>query len=65
MIPGSEHYYEPVDPGMLRAFCRHYFDAWNSREPSRVAACATEDVVWDSPALPEPVTGRQGVARLV
>lgn len=63
--PGSEFQGEPIDERALRAFCRRYFDAWNSYTPSQVAACATEDVVWDSPALSEPATGRSGVADLV
>jgi len=65
LISGSEQRPELIDPEQLRAFCRGYFKAWNSKSPSEVAACATEDVVWDSPALPEPGIGRREVARLV
>jgi steroid delta-isomerase-like uncharacterized protein len=63
--PADEHGPEPIEPDALRAFTRHYLDAWNSRSPTEVAACATEDVVWDSPALPQPGIGRQAVAGLV
>ena len=56
---------EPIQPEALRVFCRRYLDAWNSRVPSAVAACATEDVVWESPALPGPARGRAAVADLV
>lgn len=56
---------EPIEPEALRGFCRTYLDAWNSHAPLQVAACATADVVWDSPALPEPARGRAAVADLV
>lgn len=56
---------EPIDPDALRAFGRRYLGAWNAHAPDAVAACATEDVVWDSPALPEPGVGRRAVAGLV
>ncbi|MCP3988419.1 MAG: ester cyclase [Actinomycetia bacterium] len=65
MNPEPESRGEPIDPDPLRAFSQRYFDAWNSRSPSRVAACATEDVVWDSPALPQPGVGREAVSDLV
>ena len=56
---------DAIDPGELEVFGRRYFEAWNSHEPERVAACATEDVIWDSPALREPGRGRQAVTDLV
>lgn len=56
---------EPIDPDMLQAFSQRYFTAWNSRAPANVAACAAEDVVWNSPALPEAGIGRQAIIGLV
>ncbi len=56
---------DPIDPGEFEVFSRRYLDAWNSHDPDGVAACATDDVVWDSPALPAPGRGRQAVADLV
>ena len=65
MASEDEFQGDPIDPGELEVFSRRYFDAWNSHEPESVAACAAEDVVWDSPALHEPGRGRQDVADLV
>ena len=65
MAPEDEVRGDPIDPGELEVFIRRYFDAWNSRQPERVAACATDDVVWDSPALRRPGRGREAVAGLV
>lgn len=65
MTPGSEHQGDPIDPDILRAFSVRYLQAWNSHQPAEVAACATEDVIWESPALPRPATGRSEVASLV
>jgi steroid delta-isomerase-like uncharacterized protein len=46
----------------LREFGERYTDAWNSRDPEAVAACAHEEVVWIDPALDEPAVGRAAVA---
>jgi steroid delta-isomerase-like uncharacterized protein len=56
---------EPIDPVTFDAFSRRYLDAWNSHDPAAVAAFATDDVVWDSPALPEPGHGRDAAAGVV
>lgn len=56
---------ERIDRDALREFTRRYLEAWNSHDPWAVAACASEDVLWDSPALPEPARTRSGVASLV
>ncbi|MDJ0771193.1 MAG: nuclear transport factor 2 family protein [Ilumatobacter sp.] len=56
---------EPIDSGELEVFSGRYFDAWNSHAPAQVAALATEDVVWNSPAFREPGRGRQAVIDLV
>ena len=56
---------EAIEPDTLRSFIDRYLQAWNTHDPAAVAACATEDVLWDSPALPEPAKGRSAVAALV
>ena len=65
MAPHAEHSAERIDPHELDSFTRGYFAAWNSYDPMAVAAHATDDVVWDSPALHEPGHGRAAVAALV
>lgn len=54
-----------IDAGAFATFSDRYLEAWNSHDPTRVAGCATDDVVWESPALPEPGQGRAAVADLV
>jgi steroid delta-isomerase-like uncharacterized protein len=49
----------------LQDFTRRYMDAWNSRDPEAVAACATEDVFWDDPGLESPARGRAELAAFV
>src|SRR5688572_27881636 len=57
---------EPIESvEWLREFAERYQSAWNSLDPDRVAACASEDVLWRDPALPEPARGREGVAGFV
>jgi steroid delta-isomerase-like uncharacterized protein len=56
---------EVIEVDAFMAFSDRYLAAWNSHDPTKVAGCATEDVVWDSPALPEPGRGRASVADLV
>jgi steroid delta-isomerase-like uncharacterized protein len=63
--PGSEFNGDPIDPRDFDSFSRRYFAAWNSHSPAEVAACATEDVVWESPALPHPGHGRSTVVEVV
>lgn len=65
MAPGPESDGDPIHRDALHAFTQRYFDAWNSHTPAAVAACASEDVVWNSPALAEPALGRSDVAGLV
>ncbi len=54
-----------IEASAFGAFSDRYLAAWNSHDPTKVAECATEDVVWDSPALPEPGRGRDAIAALV
>jgi steroid delta-isomerase-like uncharacterized protein len=57
---------EPIESiEWLREFGERYLDAWNSHDPSAVAACIAEDVVWEDPALPAPARGRDEVAAFV
>lgn len=65
MRHGADFEGEPIEPGVLGPFIRRYLAAWNSHVPSAVASCATDDVVWNSPALPELARGRSAVGRLV
>lgn len=62
---GSEPGPERIERSTLEPFIERYLDAWNSHEPSAVAECAADDVVWDSPALPDLGKGRAAVAGLV
>ena len=41
-----------------RDFCARWVAAWASRQPDRILALCTEDVVWDDPVFPRPVRGR-------
>ena len=57
---------EPIDsPEWLREFGERYLGAWNAHDPEAVCACATEDVVWVDPALPEPARGHARLAAFV
>ncbi len=49
----------------LHAFGERYLDAWNTHDPDAVTACATEDVIWIDPALPEPARGHGELADFV
>jgi steroid delta-isomerase-like uncharacterized protein len=49
----------------LREFGERYQAAWSARDPDAVAACVTEDIVWEDPALNEPARGRAEVAGFV
>src|SRR5687767_5779863 len=42
----------PLDPAALADFCERYRLAWNSRDPARVLALATDDVLWEDPTIP-------------
>ncbi len=46
----------------LHAFAERYVGAWSSGDAAAVASCASDDVVWIDPALPEPARGRAAVA---
>lgn len=56
---------DPIDPSAFGSFSSRYLAAWNSHDPAAVAACATDDVVWESPALLEPGHGHEAVVGVV
>ena len=56
---------EPIDAQELHRFCETYFEAWNLHSPEAVADCASAEVLWDSPALPEIGSGREAVVDIV
>lgn len=57
---------EPIESGeWLHDFGERYLAAWNTHDASAVTACATEDVIWVDPALPEPARGRDELAEFV
>jgi steroid delta-isomerase-like uncharacterized protein len=57
---------DPIESmGWLRGFSERYISAWNAHDPAAVAACATEDVIWDDPGLAEPAQGRAELAAFV
>jgi steroid delta-isomerase-like uncharacterized protein len=42
-----------------------YLEAWNSHDPDRLAACMTEDVVFDDKALGERMEGADAIRAMV
>ena len=65
MATGSDFTGDPIEPLAFDSFSRRYLAAWNSHDPAAVAACATHDVTWDSPALPQPGQGHDAVIGVV
>jgi steroid delta-isomerase-like uncharacterized protein len=45
----------------LTDFTKHYLDAWNSHDASKIAPLVTDDIVWIDPALPVPARGPAAV----
>jgi steroid delta-isomerase-like uncharacterized protein len=52
-----------VSDRTAREFADRWREAWNSRQPDRVVALCTDDVVWDDPLTERPEQGSQAVAR--
>ena len=50
-----------VTPESIRKFADRYLEAWNERDPNRMAPLVTEDIDWTDPALPEPARGLPAV----
>ena len=65
MNPTGEARGDRIDPDAFGELADRYLLAWNSHDPSQVAACAAPDVTWNSPALHHPGRGRAAVAELV
>jgi ketosteroid isomerase-like protein len=41
-----------LDLPAVADFCERYRQAWNSHDPARVLALATDDVLWEDPTIP-------------
>jgi steroid delta-isomerase-like uncharacterized protein len=62
---GTTEQQTSLDREFVEDFARRYEEAWASRDPDQLAELCTEDVVWNDPALREPLRGRDGVRRFV
>jgi len=62
--PATGNFLEDL-PRELRDFGERWLAAWASRSPERISRLCTEDVVWDDPALEEPVRGRLAVSEFL
>jgi predicted ester cyclase len=54
---------EQVDAGFVSHLLEHLHAAVNAHDAQAVAALCCEDVVWEDPAAPEPLRGREAVYR--
>jgi len=52
-----------IDAPFAREFLQHLHAAVNAHDPQAVAALCCEDVVWEDPAAPETLHGRDAVLR--
>jgi steroid delta-isomerase-like uncharacterized protein len=50
-----------VDVAQARELSHRWLDAWNRHDADALAELVTEDVVYDDPAWPETLHGREGV----
>jgi steroid delta-isomerase-like uncharacterized protein len=60
---GTTEQQATLDREYVEDFARRYAAAWTERDPERIAAGCTDDVVWNDPSLREPLHGRDGVRR--
>jgi len=54
---------QPIDARFARHFLARLHAAVNAHDAQAVAALCCEDVVWEDPAAPEPLRGREAVLR--
>ena len=47
----------------LRTMLTQYIEAWNAHDVETITGYLTEDVVWQEPGTPEPLTGRAAAAQ--
>jgi steroid delta-isomerase-like uncharacterized protein len=52
-----------LDKTFVRDFSQRYFEAWNSRDPERVLALMTDDILFEDPVLPEGSARGQATLR--
>jgi steroid delta-isomerase-like uncharacterized protein len=50
-----------VDAEFVRLFAPRWLAGWNEHDVDALVSLCSEDVVWDDPALPAPVQGREAV----
>jgi len=50
-----------IDAAFVRSFEERWLDGWNSHDADALVELCSEDVLWDDPALAEPVRGRMAV----
>ena len=62
---GTTEQQTTLEPEFAVDFAHRFDEAWASRDPERVAALCTEDVVWYDPALRAPQRGRAGVREFI
>jgi steroid delta-isomerase-like uncharacterized protein len=62
---GTTEQQTTLEREFVEDFARRYMEAWESRDPDRLAELCAEGVVWCDPALREPLHGRDGVRRFV
>jgi len=53
----------PIAPGFARDFLQRLHAAVNAHDPQAVAALCCDDVVWEDPAAPATLHGRDAVLR--
>jgi steroid delta-isomerase-like uncharacterized protein len=62
---GTTEQHTTLDREFAEEFAKRYHEAWESRDPDRVAELCTEDVVWSDPGLKEPQRGHDGVREFI
>ncbi len=60
---GTTEQRQGLDRELVEELASRFQAAWESRDPQRLAALCTDDVVWVDPASPAPLHGHAGVVR--